>query len=107
MLAVSMSKGEGFWLLQDGSPDERWVLKEVFLSRGFILEGPDGHTVSVGESEETNDDEIEIVDDVWVSDGHRHIVGRARVVFNAPQSITILRDELYVERKKQEAAHVA
>jgi hypothetical protein len=103
MLALSLSKDEGFWLLCAGRTDERWLVAEVFLARGFVLEGPKGEKIEIGSDRETHDDEVEIASEVWVSDGHRHIVGRARVVFNAPQSVIILRDELYEERKRKEA----
>jgi hypothetical protein len=99
MLTLSMSVGEGFWLLSEGRADERWFLKEVFLARGFVVEGPTGT-----EYEVTQTDEVEIAPGVWLSDGNRRIVGRARVVVSAPQSVMILRDDLYVERKKKEAA---
>ena len=98
-LTLSMAQGEGLWLMQEGKPSERWVIDEVFLSRGFILKGPDGRLLQVHP-----DDEVEIAEEVWVSDGHRLIVGRARIVLNAPKKVTILRDELYEERKRREAA---
>lgn len=99
MLTISLVVGDGFWLLRKGKADERWEMKEVFLSRGFVLAGPGGVEYEINPEEE-----LEIAPGVWVSDGHRVIVGKARVVFAAPQEVVILRDELYVERKKREAA---
>lgn len=107
MLTLSLAQGEGFWLLRDGKPDQRWALEEVYLARGFVLRSDDGQEFAVGSDTASADEEVEICDKVWVSDGHRHIVGRARVVVNAPQSIMILRDELYVERKRKEAERAA
>jgi hypothetical protein len=97
MLALSICQGEGFWLVRDGCPDERWELIEVFLAKGFVVRGPNGKEYEVKQT-----DEVEIAKDVWLSDGPRRIVGRARVNIEAPQSVTILRDERY--QKKKEAA---
>lgn len=100
MLTLTLSVGEGFWLLREGRKDERWVIKEVFLSRGFVVCGGPKQI----EYEITQEDEVEIAPDVWLSDGKRRIVGRVRMTIEAPQDVTILRDELYHERKKKEAA---
>jgi hypothetical protein len=99
MLALSMTVGEGFWLLVDGREDERWEIIEVFLARGFVVRGGPKKI----EYEVTQDDEVEIAPGVWLSDGIRRIVGRARVNIQAPQKVMVLRDDLYVERKKKEA----
>jgi hypothetical protein len=93
MLALSMQKGEGFWLVRDGQPDQRWELIEVFLAKGFVVRGPEGKEYEVNQ-----DDEVEIAPKVWLSDGLRRIAGRARVNIEAPQSVTILRDERYSDR---------
>jgi hypothetical protein len=98
MLTLSLSVGEGFWLLTEGREDERWVVKEVFLARGFVVAGPKGI-----EREVTQEDEVEIAPKVWLSDGIRRIVGRARINVEAPQDVMILRDDLYTERKRKEA----
>jgi hypothetical protein len=99
MLTLSVSVGEGFWLLREGSDDERWMVREVFLARGYVIEGPNGAVYEIKQ-----EDEVEIAPAVWLGDGNRRIVGRARVLIDAPQNVTILRDELYEERKKKEAA---
>lgn len=98
MLALSMQQGEGFWLVREGQEDQRWELIEVFLAKGFVIRGPQGV-----EYEVTQDDEVEIATGVWVSDGLRRIVGRCRVNIQAPQSVTILRDERYADYKKKAA----
>ena len=92
-LTISLVQGDSFWIVgKTPAEDLRFEMAEVFLTRGFVLTGPDKETIRV-----TPDDEVEICQDVWVSDGHRTIVGKARCVFDAPRQIRILRDELYQE----------
>lgn len=99
-LTISFMKDEGFWLVGDTpEQDRRFVMDEVFLTRGFVLKGPNEERISV-----TPNDEVEIAPEVWVSDGHRLIVGKARCVFEAPQRIKILRDELYVQLCRERTA---
>lgn len=99
-LTISLLKGDGFWIVgQTPEQDKRFEVDEVFLSRGFVLKDEKGSKTQI-----TNEDEVEICDDVWVSDGHRTIVGKARCVFTAPVSIRILRDELYVQLSRERHA---
>jgi hypothetical protein len=99
MLTLSLAQGEGFWLLKAGHQDRRWELDEVFLSKGFTVKSDDGKVQEVRPEEE-----LELAHDVWISDGDRLIVGRARIVLNAPMDVKILRDALYEERKRKVAA---
>lgn len=90
-LTISLLKDDGFWIVgETPAQDKRFVMDEVYLSRGFVLVDGSGVKYDV-----TPNDEVEIFPEVWVSDGHRQIVGKARCVFDAPKSIRILRDELY------------
>lgn len=90
-LTFTMQQGDGFWICGDTpAEDQRFVMDEIFLSRGFTLRGPDDKLYNCEAATE-----VEIAPNVWVSDGHRLIVGKARVVFEAPRSIKILRDDLY------------
>ncbi len=99
-LTISLMKDDGFWIVgATPAEDKRFTVDEVFLSRGFVIASEDGERHNV-----TPDDEVEIHPDVWVSDGHRTIVGKARCVFEAPTSIRILRDELYVQLCQERAA---
>jgi hypothetical protein len=106
-LTISLMKGQGFWVCDPGAArDYHFVMEEVFLTKGFTLEGDDGAQFYCGP-----DDEVDICgaaksqgDGVWVSDGHREIVGKARVVFDAPKHVKILRDDLYKQGVREAAA---
>lgn len=88
-LTLTMAAGEDFYV-----GDDRFVIEEVFLTEGFTLKGPNGHVFTVDTKKA-----VDIAPDVRVSDGHRVLVGKARVVFNAPRAIPILRGDLYREQR--------
>jgi hypothetical protein len=92
-LALTMAAGEDFYV-----GDDRFEVEEVFLTEGFTLRGPDGvlHSVDAKKS-------VDIAPEVRVSDGHRVLVGKARIVFNAPRSVPILRGQLYREQRPDAA----
>ncbi len=88
-LTLTMAAGEDFYV-----GDQRFQIEEVFLTEGFTLRGPDGHVYNVDAKKS-----VDITPTVKVSDGHRVLVGKARVVFNAPRSVPILRGDLYREQR--------
>ena len=87
-LTLTLAEGDDFYVGGD-----RWVVDQVHLTEGFVLVGPDGQVVEVDSSKA----EV-LAPSVKVSDGHRVLAGKARVVLNAPRSISILRGDLYREQ---------
>lgn len=85
-MALAFTRGEGDSFYVDQA---KFVVETVHALKGFTLRGPNDELLEVG------DDKAEqIAPDVYVSDGFRHVMGRARVVFNAPQDVLLLRGEL-------------
>lgn len=87
-LTLTLAEGEDFYIGHD-----RWEVEKVHLTEGFILRGPDGARIEVDSSKAEM-----LGPNVKVSDGHRILAGKARVVLNAPRSISILRGDLYREQ---------
>lgn len=87
-LVLSLRQGEDFYV-----EDERFIVVEIFGPSRFQLK--DAETGSIHEV--TDEERVEILDDVFVSAGDRTQMGVARIAIEAPREIMILRGEKYRE----------
>ena len=82
-LTLTLREREGFYI-----GDRRWSVARI-AKAGVWIRSPEGREYRV-----TDQEAIEVQPDVRVSDGFVTHYGMARLVFNAPRSIVILREEL-------------
>jgi len=84
-LTLSLRVGAAFYV-----DDERVVLRQIVSPDHFIIDagGTDYDVVP--------DEACEPFPDVFISGSYRHDYGQARLAIDAPRSIVILREEMYL-----------
>mgnify|MGYP001429140056 CR=1 FL=1 len=83
-LTLSFHEGHDFYV-----GDEQFVVLEVHLTRGCKV-----RKSSTGETFEVRPDKaVAVTDECKLSEGHRVITGKTRIVFLAPPSVKVLRGD--------------
>lgn len=99
-LALGLRQKEVFYLCLTGAPtgdaakDRRWRIRWIESPEKVFLTGPDGQNVAI-----TDQEAVQVEPGVKISAGTvQENWNGCRLVFDAPQSIRILREAIYEEK---------
>lgn len=95
-LTLSFLAGEDFYV-----DKKRFVVEEVFLAKGCIVSNEEGE-----EFEVMPDKAVPILPTAKLSEGHRVIEGKTRIVYMAPRSVEVKRGDSFRHPEAVEQAEL-